>query len=553
MNTALQDALIGSVVLGRYRVMSPLARGGMGVVYLGRLQGSAGFSRPVVIKRLIPGLVTDARVSALFVREARILSNLHHPGIVGVLDFGEEDDAHVMVLEYVNGYDLAQWLQFVRKTQRKVPLQHATHILLRVLDGLHYAHTLCDASGRELGIVHRDISPSNILLDVQGYVRLHDFGVARLTSERTVGPTDTSFKGKVTYTAPEVFAGSGATARSDLFSCGVVLYEMISGTNPFRAPTIAESLQRVMTWNASDVRKHLPSLPHEMTAVLMRALAANPERRFASAAEFAEALRAARSDPEDVVAAEFARVVADDFTGGLPSALKLPSLAQRQQLWRSEPDETQLALTQATPTPQKTRPAAADDVTVADPPVKRAARRRPVAVLASAVVAALVGVGVYAGKTQSAPASAGAPQFVVIEQKRAPSALAQPASAPEPPQAPSATAVVPSASAPAPSPTATTTGRAPPSGNGLSRALQQEQRRIERCFEQHAAELEGQPQITLRFEVAANGAVQRASLGPQALATTALGQCILAIARTVSFPAQGEAVAFSVPLTARKR
>jgi eukaryotic-like serine/threonine-protein kinase len=137
MQAVTAQNLIGQTVLGRYRIVRRLARGGMGAVYLGRTEGAAGFARPVVIKRVLPGLMDDEEVAQMFVREAQILSNLQHPNIVGVLDFGQQaDGAYLMVLEYVHGYQLAQWHDYVRMTQGPMPVDFALHLTARVLDAL---------------------------------------------------------------------------------------------------------------------------------------------------------------------------------------------------------------------------------------------------------------------------------------------------------------------------------------------------------------------------------------------------------------------------------
>ncbi|HEX5098716.1 MAG TPA: serine/threonine-protein kinase, partial [Polyangiaceae bacterium] len=163
-------SLSGRVLLGRYRVVRPLARGGMGVVYLGRVEGAAGFAKPVVIKALLTNPTQAEEGEHLFAREARIVSHLQHPGIVSVFDFGQVDGTHVMVLEYVHGYNLGQWFRYVTDARGAVPVHHATHIVLGVLDALDYAHRLTRPDGTPFGIVHRDISPGNVLIDDQGRV-----------------------------------------------------------------------------------------------------------------------------------------------------------------------------------------------------------------------------------------------------------------------------------------------------------------------------------------------------------------------------------------------
>ena len=232
-------------MLGRYRIVTPLARGGMGIIYLGRLEGAAGFSKPVVIKTVIPD-AKDDKSAQLFAREARIVSNLEHPSIVGVLDFGEADGEYVMVLEYVHGFHLGFWARFVQETRGPMPVELAVEVMLPALDALDFAHRLTRADGTPLDIVHRDVSPSNILIDHLGNVKLHDFGIARMADDE-FKTQDGTFRGTLAFTAPETLQGIAASARSDLYACAVVLYQLIAGSNPFRGQQPSETLHRVIT------------------------------------------------------------------------------------------------------------------------------------------------------------------------------------------------------------------------------------------------------------------------------------------------------------------
>src|SRR6185369_930472 len=249
----------GRVVLGRYRIVAPLARGGMGIIYLGRLEGAAGFAKPVVIKTVIPD-AKDTRAAQLFVREARILSNLEHPSIVGVLDFGEVDGEYIMVLEYVHGFHLGFWARYVREARGEMPVTQAVEVMLPVLDALEFAHRLARADGTPLDIVHRDVSPANILIDQSGHVKLHDFGIARMADDE-FKTQDGTFRGTLSFTAPETLQGIAASARSDLYACGVILYQLLTGSNPFRGEQPSETLHRVVTFvppRLGTLRKDVP-------------------------------------------------------------------------------------------------------------------------------------------------------------------------------------------------------------------------------------------------------------------------------------------------------
>jgi serine/threonine-protein kinase len=266
------SSISGRVVLGRYRVVAPLARGGMGIIYLGRLEGAAGFSKPVVIKTVIPD-ARDTRAAQMFAREARIVSNLEHPSIVGVLDFGEVNGEYIMVLEYVHGFHLGNWWRYVREVRGSMPVSHAVEVMLPVLDALEFAHKLAKSDGTPLDIVHRDISPANILLDHLGNVKLHDFGIARMADDE-FKTQDGTFRGTLSFTAPETLQGIAATARSDLYACGVVLYQLIAGANPFRGDQPSETLHRVVT----HVPPLLRTLRDDVGAALDQAIACSLEK-----------------------------------------------------------------------------------------------------------------------------------------------------------------------------------------------------------------------------------------------------------------------------------
>jgi serine/threonine protein kinase len=329
------ENLIGSVLLGRYRVVRELAKGGMGVVYLARAEGAVGFVKPVVIKLVLPEHASDERFLSMFVREAQILAQLRHPSVVDVLEFGEQDGAYVMVLEYVRGYHLGQWSRFLAMKQRKIPIEILLQIVIDVLDALHHAHNTTHPDGTSMRIVHRDVSPSNVLLDEDGRARLLDFGVARMRGGAADYQTQVKgFVGKLTYTAPELFGQAEASPRSDLYSCAVVLHEAILGRNVFRADSQAASMHRVMKHVPESVESARDDLPDELDPVLQKALAKDPEQRFEGAREFANALRKLQPEPESEVRSRLATLLRDDFNREMAEMLRLESLADRDDAWR---------------------------------------------------------------------------------------------------------------------------------------------------------------------------------------------------------------------------
>lgn len=334
MSPQRTDELIGSTVLGRYRIMHSLAEGGMGAVFLGRTEGAEGFARPVVIKRVLPDLMKDDSVAQLFIREASILSHLQHPNIVSVLDFGQADDgAYVMVLEYVHGFQLGHWLHYVKKVRGQVEPDLALQVIIKVCDALHYAHTFKQSNGEALQIVHRDVSPSNVMLTQQGVVKLLDFGIARV-SGRGRATDSGGLQGKLPYLPPEAFRGAEPTVQGDVYACGVLLHELLSGTNPFTADTAAELRRKVEENKPTPLHALREDLPEAIDEVIGHALHRVPEARHESAAELSAALRKMRSRADDAVTERLSTVLSQDFGPRLAQMVGVLPLALREKAWR---------------------------------------------------------------------------------------------------------------------------------------------------------------------------------------------------------------------------
>lgn len=328
------DHLIGSVLLGRYRIVRELAKGGMGVVYLARAEGAVGFVKPVVVKLVLPEHAEDERFVGMFAREARILAQLRHPSVVDVLEFGEENDSFVLVLEYVRGHHLGQWMRYLTLKGRTAAPEILIQIVIDVLEALHHAHNQRHPDGSPMQIVHRDVSPSNILLDEDGRGRLLDFGVARMRGGAHDYKTQVKgFMGKLPYTAPEIFAGNEATPQSDLYACAVVLHEVLYGRNVFRTESQAATLHTVMT-HLPEALEPIRPVPLGLDAVLQKALAKNPVERFISARELAAALRKLQREQESEIRARLAALLKEDFSREMAAMLKIESLADRDEAWR---------------------------------------------------------------------------------------------------------------------------------------------------------------------------------------------------------------------------
>ncbi len=276
--------------VGRYLICGEMASGGMASVHLGRLLGPVGFSKIVAIKRLHSQFATDPEFLAMFIDEARLASAISHPNVVSSLDVVVENDELLLVMEYVQGETLAQLAKLARQHKAPPPLRVLLRILCDTLDGLHAAHT-ASVGGRALNIVHRDVSPQNIMVGVNGVARVLDFGIAKAASQsQTTRPG--RVKGKFAYLSPEQLRGLPVDPRTDVFSAGVVLWEGLTGSRLFLADRLEETAKRVLSGPIVAPSRKNPDVSPDLDRIVLRALSRAREERFESALEFADALRA---------------------------------------------------------------------------------------------------------------------------------------------------------------------------------------------------------------------------------------------------------------------
>jgi eukaryotic-like serine/threonine-protein kinase len=278
-----------TIHVGEYVLEQVLGVGGMAEVFVARREGAHGFSKRVALKRILPQLAGDPRLVAMFCDEARIQAELAHPNLVQVFDFGEHDGQPFMAMELVDGLSGSQLIARIAARRSTVDLGVALHIAREVLEALAYVHSARDAEGRPLGVVHRDVAPSNILLGRMGQVKLGDFGIVRAhaIAARTV-PGE--LKGKVGYVSPEQALGMPLDGRSDLFSLAIVLAELLICKPLFTGNNELEILEALHRGNLRTLEQEGRHIPDDLKAVLKKALSRWPEQRFQSAEEFAAAL-----------------------------------------------------------------------------------------------------------------------------------------------------------------------------------------------------------------------------------------------------------------------
>jgi len=328
--------LRGRLLVGRYYIIERMAVGGMAEVYLATHGQLAGFQTPVVVKRILPNLAHSREFIEMFLDEARIAALLQHPNIANIMEVGRERDEYFLAMELVQGESLSQVLRTLHAKQHQLPPALAAFIASQILAGLHHAHTICDTQGQPLHVVHRDISPQNILISYEGAVKVIDFGIARAMGRVThtrVG----SAKGKFSYMSPEQARREAVDHRSDIFSLGVVLWEMITGCRLFRRDNELDTVDAILGEAAPPLSKFIP-VPPLLEAIVDRSLAKNVDERFASAQEMETLLQ---------------RYVSEEGVAGPPELRRFMHqyFLEEQNAWRQR---VRRALSQTTPVPEMT-------------------------------------------------------------------------------------------------------------------------------------------------------------------------------------------------------
>jgi len=273
----------------RYRVIERLEAGGMAEVFRGEATSLQGFKKQVAIKRVLPHLAQNKNFIAMFLDEARLGARLNHANIVSVFDIGAADNTYFIVMEYVDGGNLKAVMEALRRQGRRFPMKDAIYVCMEACRGLSYAHETTDDDGEPLHIVHRDVSPPNIMLTKRGEVKLTDFGLAKATTQ--LEKTDPGVvKGKFSYLSPEAAFGQHVDARADVFALGIVLWEILAGRRLFLGETDYQTVKLVQQANIPSLGRLNPEVDAEFEQILNVALARDPNRRFQSARDFGDGL-----------------------------------------------------------------------------------------------------------------------------------------------------------------------------------------------------------------------------------------------------------------------
>ncbi|MDI3289540.1 serine/threonine-protein kinase [Polyangium sp. 15x6] len=456
-----------ALILGRYRVYDEIAAGGMATVHLGRLVGDEGFLRTVAIKRLHPWHARIAEVVAMFTDEARIAARIRHPNVVGTLDVVSQEGEVFLVMEYVHGEPLSRLISVASKRKQKIPPRIVAAVLSNALRGLHAAHEASDARGEPLGVVHRDVSPQNVLVGADGVSRVLDFGIARAAGRAHV-TSDHTIKGKLAYMSPEQLRGEVLDRRADVYAAGVVLWEALTCRRLYAGASEDLALVRLLEAEVEAPSKRVADLPTCFDEVTLRALRRDADARYATALEMATALEACGplATPSEIAAwveemagetlAERARLIqaieSEVRRTSLPPLAKVPATSAPSS------EEVTLLDTPVPPAPVAvvTAVSAANTESQNAAPTNTPERRLTPVVLG---LVGLVGILVVAlivvllrGSPESAASAQGA-SSMAASLAAAPESVVPSASSAAPTPAPSATTVV--SAAPTLSPSAT--------------------------------------------------------------------------------------------------
>ena len=391
--------------VGKYELERRLAIGGMAEIYLARVTGIEGFEKQVVLKRILPQYAANEEFIAMFLDEARLAATLHHPNIAQVYDIGISGGSYFFTMEYVRGEDLREILRAAHKARRGIPMEHSLQAIIGVCAGLHAAHEKTGLDGESFGIVHRDVSPSNVLVSLDGNIKVVDFGIAKATSRQAETRAGT-LKGKVSYMSPEQCRGEDLDRRSDVFSIGILLYELTTGRKLFRGDNDFAILSRIVHEDVLPPSELQPDYPIALEAIVLRALSRERDMRFQTAEELQLALeqfaRDERLETSSVklgafVRELFAHKIAAERAGSAPR--RKPATPPVALLVDLAPDESGEIAVESPALPSITQ-ADVPSIAFLEAPSEKPAWLRPAALVAVGVLVLCAGIALGVGLTR---------------------------------------------------------------------------------------------------------------------------------------------------------
>lgn len=446
---AAQPAATTGTAFGQYELIEHIATGGMAEVYKARMKGLEGFQKIVAIKRILPHLTDNDEFVTMFIDEAKLAAQLQHPNIIHIYDLGKIERSYYIAMEYIDGLDLRSILNKLQAKGERFPLPLALYVGARLADALDYAHRKRDFKGQAMALVHRDVSPQNVLISYEGEIKLCDFGIAKAASKASHTRAG-ALKGKLQYMSPEQAWGKDLDHRSDIFSLGLVLYEMIVGRKAFSGDSELSILEQVRSPRLVPPREVDPTIPPEVEQILLKALKEKREERYQSAADMAKDLEAAMRAFEPTPSAAQLAAFLCDLQGRERPALATEAAATVKLPVTPPPARPPEPQPPAAPEP-KPAPAPVPPVTIPELEEAPPARRGPSPLVWGVPAVLLVAVAAYflfgRGKPPESPLPAPTPEAQEVAQAEsqppgspatppregaAPPVLAQQAAAPPP-------------------------------------------------------------------------------------------------------------------------
>ena len=422
--------------LDRYELVCPIGEGGMAIVWIARQAGKFGFQKLVAVKTILPRFAADPRFQRMFIDEARIASRIDHVNVALILDVGEKDDIAYLVMEYVEGESLQRMQRAAQKKGMRIPPGVLLRVMADVCAGLHAAHELCDERGQPRGVIHRDVSPQNVLVSTKGVAKLIDFGIAKARDRLSGDTTTDQVKGKLRYMAPEQAVGQPMDRRADVWAVGAVLYHLLAGRPPFDGEHDVAVLAALSSGRPPAPLP--PGIHPSITSVVMRALTPAPDGRFDTAASMQQALEDAMvaagvgASTGDVAAflAQVSGEDADKRREAIRRGLEAASA------WGGASDDRPRPLVDPPSFGGRTLGSAALTIAPAD---RRRTLGTAIAIASAGVMVGVVGLFVASTRSQVAAGSATVAASVAPPSVSSPAASAPPPAETEAPAPPAAT------------------------------------------------------------------------------------------------------------------
>jgi serine/threonine protein kinase len=539
------------VRLGEYHLLKKIAQGGMGTIYLAKRLGVGGFEKTFVIKCMLDSLADDQEVQGMFIDEARLAARLAHPNIAQIYDFGVIDGTYYIAMEHIPGEDLRAIITRLRERNAKIPVPIALRIILDLCAGLEYAHSYTEA-GKPMGIIHRDISPANIMVSYHGTVKLLDFGIAKATS-RISATRSGGLKGKLGFLSPEQISDTPIDARADVFCLGITFYLLVANRHPWRRESEVATMHAIVHDELPDPRAFREHLPDEVVEIMTRALERDRDKRFRSAAEMGAALQLALTKiAPGVGSSDVASFMVALFgQEGMEARSNIPNVVDSTPtaVLRSRPSASMPAVEPTMDDEDAASEGAESGPTTLEMPMFKAppppAPRLPWVVGVMGLVGLAAAVALFWSSTRTRtlplpPLPAPQPRPTIV------------ASAPPPPPA-----VVPAEPHSPPPPRAHRAAvekLAPLDQKKLKSVVDAAHARLTACLRRYSADLPAQEgQIIIEVTVASSGKVSAARATMPEVRSSGLAACLTNEATNLRFPRHADKeLTFKFPLVFKK-